>query len=94
MQPLWMGPQTPSGPQALFTMPVLFPGHGACATWPALVTFQATAEASSGQVASPSENTRLVQPVPLLWVETRAGCGIWPCRQTGSHQGGASKARR
>lgn len=55
MQLLWGGPQTPSGPQALFTMPVLFTGQGACATWPALVTFQATTEESSGQVVSPSE---------------------------------------
>lgn len=56
VQLLWMGPQTPSGPQGLFTVPVLSPGHGACATWPALVTFQATVEESSGQVVSPSEN--------------------------------------
>lgn len=55
MQLLWMGPQVPSGPHVLFTMPILFTGQGACATWPALVTFQATAEASSGQTVSPSE---------------------------------------
>lgn len=55
MQLLWMGPQVPSGPQALVTMPVLFTEHGACATWPALVTFQAIAEESSGQIVSPSE---------------------------------------
>ena len=29
VQLLWMGPQTPSGPQGLFTVPVLSPGHGA-----------------------------------------------------------------
>lgn len=57
VQLLWMGPQTPSGPQGLFTVPVLFPGHWACTTWPALVTFQVTVEESSGQVVSPSEMT-------------------------------------
>lgn len=55
VQLLWMGPQTPSDPQVLFTMPVLFTGQGACATWPALVTFQAKTVESLGQVVSPSE---------------------------------------
>lgn len=50
MQLLWVGPQAPLGPQVLFAMPILFMGHGACATWPALVTFQAIREESSGQV--------------------------------------------
>lgn len=55
VQLFWMGPQMPSDPQSLFTTPLLFTGHGACATKPALVTFQATTEKSSGQVVSPSE---------------------------------------
>lgn len=55
VQLLWMGPQAPSGPQVLFTTPVLFTGQGACAIWPALVTFQAMTAESSGQVVSPSE---------------------------------------
>lgn len=84
MQLLWTGPQVPSGPQVLFTIPVLFTGHGACATWPALVTFQAIAEGSSGQVVSPSEegyqgglsNHSLAQACP--WAETHAGSGAWP----------------
>lgn len=52
VQLLWVGPQAPLGPQVLFAMPILFMGHGACATWPALVTFQAIREESSGQVVS------------------------------------------
>jgi hypothetical protein len=55
VQSFWTGPQTPLGPQGLFITPFLFLGHGAWATWPALVTFQALTEKSSGQVVSPSE---------------------------------------
>lgn len=55
VQLLWTGPQTPSAAQNLLTMPLLLSGHGACATWPALVTFQVSTEVSSGQVMSPSE---------------------------------------
>lgn len=56
VQLFWTGPQMPSDAQSLFIMPLLFRGHGACATKPALVTFQATTSKSSGQVVSPSED--------------------------------------
>lgn len=64
----WTGPQMPLDPQSLFTTPVLFIGHGACAMKPALVTFQATTEKSSGQVVSPSEEERVrAQQPPYSW---------------------------
>lgn len=88
MQLLWTGPQVPSGPHILFTMPVLSTGHGAWATWPALVTFQATVEESSGQVVSPSgeqyqaglSNHSLARAFP--WAEPRAGSAAWPSSST------------
>lgn len=97
MQLLWMGPQTPSGPQVLFTRPVLFTGQGACATWPALVTFQATTAESSGQVVSPSEegyqgelsNRSLAPGSP--WAETHAGSGTRPREAKGPLPGQAGE---
>ena len=71
MQLLRTGSHAPSGPQVRSTKPVLFAGHGACATWPALVTFEVTAEESSGLVVSPSEEghqrglATTVQPQPF-----------------------------
>lgn len=55
MQLSWTGPQVPSGPQTLFSRPILCLRHGVWAMWPALVTSQATVEKSSGQAMSPSE---------------------------------------
>lgn len=100
MQLLWMGPQPPSGLQGLFTMPLLFPGHGACATWPALVTFQAIVEESSGRLLSPSENdTRegsATQSSPSLSLG-RNPCSVWGLAllpSTGRHQEAAPRMSR
>ena len=97
VQLLWMGPQTPSGPQGLFTMPVLSPEHEACATWPALVTFQATVEESSGQVVSPSKNDireGLAAHSSLSFSLRRNPCRLWSLvvlPSSGRHPGGAPR---
>ena len=94
------GPPDPLRPTGPITMPLLFPGHGAWATWPALVTFQATAEESSGQVVSPSENdTRegsATQSSPNLSLG-RNPCSVWGLAllpSAGGHQEAAPRTSR
>lgn len=69
-------PIRPTGP-LYCARPV--PGHGACATWPALVTFQATVEESSGQVVSPSENDirGLSSASAQAFSLSRNSCRLW-----------------